>query len=265
MDNITYCQYQKIIRRSVWKQFKKEHPLFDLIIPIIVGLLIGILQSLYFTRSIEPILVTSGAAVVTVFIYIVLYLYYFSKEQVFVYNTNVEEVNRLGKMINPDVRFGLSEYRPNVRKPGDSRMVGVTIENLGVNEIKDCIVNLDSIELESYGTSHLPMTLHWSNDNSPASNGRLDIKPGQKVHLDIAYSKADYHSGEIKFASRKHLIAFMPGGYSTMFSIYGNSESNSYSKQRYSAKIVLEEGKDIRIENINTMPELGQQESTAGK
>ena len=90
----TYSEYQKTVRKLTWQRFKKDHPIFDLLTPLVIGVLVGLWESLKLVGKIE--LLTTGlvTAIITFLIYSVLYLWYFSREHVYIYSDQSKRIEQ---------------------------------------------------------------------------------------------------------------------------------------------------------------------------
>ncbi len=169
MEKVSYSQHQQIVRGKAWERFKKEHPLFDLIVPLGVGLVLGLIESFRIAGKIEPVIAASVTAAITIVIYCVLYIWYFSREHVFIYNNNKEQINSYidkyeAKPIRVNIGLDEWEYAESIslgvtHRPIDPSipmhtiisMVGIRVTNKEKNaELTNVYGSLNSLELRAY-------------------------------------------------------------------------------------------------------------------
>ena len=222
-------------------------PLIVLVIKWIIGGFDALLQEIL-NSALIYVLGTSGWVVVSLLVMLFLAPARIDQEK----QSSIKQLQKdkkelevtINELINPKIDVRLSEFRPNVM------MVGVKIENNGKSAIERCKVDLTDIDPDVEGMGNLPSELHWSDNNQPDENGFLTIPRGQEKSLDIASASDFYAAGEFKLRRGRSPIKFQPGTYSIKLSISGKSNSVDVPAQIYSAKIILEEDKDIRIEDV---------------
>ncbi len=210
MEKVTYSQYQKVIRRKAWERFKKEHPPFDLIVPLGIGLIFAVIESFLIAGRIEPVRTASATVAITVAIYCILYIWYFSREHVFLYNSNNEVINSYiekyeTKPIEVDIDLDEWEYVESVSLGVTSippipsapthriiSMVGIRVTNKENSDLTNVYGCLNSLDLLSYNGSHFILheeatrngsLLSWSGGSD---DGEISIKPGKHEILKIA-------------------------------------------------------------------------------
>ena len=255
MDKVTYRQYQKIIRRKAWDRFKREHPIFDLVVPLVIAFAVGLAESIRITGRVEPVITAFVTAVGTAIIYSILYIWYFSREHVAVYNGDQQQLAEQFNTIHPKVNLELSPYHPEAGDNG-VRWAGIYIQNRsGIQAIQQCKVQLISFYPKVRGVDNLPSDLMWSDNNRPDPNGFLKIDRDGTAILDIVVSYENYSGGTVTLRRGGGIVIFPPGVFAITFKINGTINSNDFDPQIYSANIVLEQGKDIRIENISKRSE----------
>jgi len=167
-----------------------------------------------------------------------------------------EKINKeQDELINPKVKLEFSPYHPEGGENG-VRWAGVYIHNLsGVQAIQQCKAQLLSFEPNVRGVNNLPSDLMWSDNNRPDSSGFLKIDRDGTAILYVVVSYENYSGGTVTLRRGGGIIVFPPGTYTITFKINGTINSNDFDPQIYSASIILEQGKDIRIENISKRSE----------
>lgn len=211
MKKITYSQYSKIIRGKAWERFRKDHPLFDLTSPLVIGLLIGIEESFRIAGRIEPLITALVPAVITVVMYSFLYISYCSREHVFIFNDANERINSYiekyeAKPIRVNIDLVEWEYAELVGLgvtsiPADpSKLTHTTISMAGIRvinkeknaELTSVYGSLNSLEVRCY-TGHRRIPFEEATRNGslfswsgPSNEGEVSIKPGKDRILKIA-------------------------------------------------------------------------------
>lgn len=167
-----------------------------------------------------------------------------------------EKINKeQEELIYPKVNLELSPYHPEAGDNG-VRWAGIYIQNRsGIQAIQQCKVQLISFYPKVRGVDNLPSDLMWSDNNRPDSNGFLKIDRDGTAILDIVVSYENYSGGTVTLRRGGGIVIFQPGVFAITFKINGTINSNDFDPQIYSANIVLEQGKDIRIENISKRSE----------
>jgi hypothetical protein len=139
MDKISYNQYQSLVRNRAWKRFKSEHPLFDLISPLVVGLVVGIIESFRLAKKIEPVTTAFVTAFVTSLVYGILYIWYFSREHVSIFNENKKRINEA----QPDDPFEFSVVEPPYHPNLNYVYAGIDVINKSAYQVQ-CFVNVQT-------------------------------------------------------------------------------------------------------------------------
>ena len=85
MEEMSYRQYQNRVRKGAWKKFSQKHGIPDLIISLVVSVIVGILSN-----SLYLAMITLG---VFYLIYSVIYLGYFAKEHVAIFNKQQKTID----------------------------------------------------------------------------------------------------------------------------------------------------------------------------
>jgi hypothetical protein len=182
-----------------------------------------------------------------------LYMWYFSREHVAIYNASQEQIEEQNKLINPPVKLELSLYRPdsyNVHQ----RWVGLYVHNKsGIHALERCKVTLISFKPKIKGTSQLPSELAWSKNNQPDENNFLVINRDGEAAFDIAVFLVDEDLHTIYLRRGYGIINPSPGKYTFQVRIDGVLNSYDIEPQIYSADMIIEQGKDVDIKNIRNV------------
>jgi len=175
-------------------------------------------------------------------------------------------ISNLKNLTSPEVKLYLQHYTPNPNAEGD-RWIGVRIINKsGVRSIERCkarlyqITNLSS-DIPYHLNGQLPSDLHWSDNNRPDDSGFVTIPREGEVSLDIARSRSNYQEGYFTLSRGDGFLYFPSGEYSVIFRIdgvirvfeNGNENTVDIPPQDYIAKVILEGGHDIRIDDIRKL------------
>ncbi len=189
----TYSEYQKTVRKQAWIRFKKDHPVFDLAAPLVIGVLVGLWESFRLVGRIE--LLTTGlvTAVVTFCIYSVVYLWYFSREHVFIYSEQAKSIEQFWPE-SLDIRvYHDFDMRELVDDKGNKiASVGFVAQNVSKkNQIVDLEAEIKSVsqtsfDLDSGEVITLPFFAErkvvWENEKT-----RVSLRPDQSMSFYLAY------------------------------------------------------------------------------
>lgn len=202
----TYSGYQKIVRNLAWKRFKNDHPVFDLIAPLIVGILVGLWESFRLAGKIEFLTTGLVTAMFTFCIYSVVYLWYFSREHFFIYN---EQINRI-EWFWPETLDINVDYDLDMKEVLDDRgnkitAAGFTTINAGKkHQVVELTAKIKSIAQTSFDPdSGEVITLPFFPDRKVVwENGEtlVALRPDQSMSFNFAYldleSPSKLHFGE---------------------------------------------------------------------
>ncbi len=260
---IKTAKYMGMVFKSAWATITKETG----IVKIVLGLLatVLILDCLIilaivglFPHWVIQLISDFGAEVRTGLTYFafgtivlgIVFPFIYFHEAAKIHGRQENTIQRQKNQIYPKAQFELSPYHPEAGDNG-VRWAGVYIQNKsGARSIKQCKVKLLSFVPEVRGVNNLPSDLMWSDNNRPDTNGFLIISRDGTVTLDIVVSYENYSGGTVTLRRGASVIIFSPGIYTIEFQIDGIIGDNDIVPQKFSANIVLEQGKDIRIEDI---------------
>lgn len=188
-----------------------------------------------------PVLFTVGLVILLWGIVLIVLV---SREPVIIYNSQEAEIAGLKRQLEPVIRIELDKFEPS------PVLVGVKIRNNGIYSLEKCqVVLLEDVNPRVHGAEKLPAELHWSTNN-PDQNGFVEIPRGQIKVLDIAETKQDFSRGNFTLRRRDDPVKFDPGEYSIKLSISGKSNGTDFPAQIYTARIILDKGLRISIEDI---------------
>lgn len=189
----TYSEYQKNVRKLAWKRFKKDHPVFDLTAPLVVGVVVGLWESLRLVGRIA--LLTTGlvTAVVTFYIYSVVYLWYFSREHVFIYNEQHKRIEQFWpESLDIHVYYNLDMRELMDDKGNKITSAGFTAKNASKkNRIVELTAEIKSISQTSFDPdSGEVITLRFFAERKVVwenSETLVNLRPDQTMSFVFAY------------------------------------------------------------------------------
>jgi hypothetical protein len=218
------------------------------IITIVIAALVIALSwwSLGKPFDLTPVLFTVGLVILLLGVVVIVFV---SREPVVIYNSQETELADLKSQLEPGISIVLDKFEPS------TGLVGVKIHNAGTHSLERCqVVLLEDVNPRVHGAEKLPAELHWSTNN-PDQNGFVEIPRGQTKVLDIAEAKQDFSRGNFTLRRRDNPVKFDPGQYSIKFAISGKSKGTDLPAQIYTARIILDKGLRISIEDIRQYTE----------
>ncbi len=257
------AKYMGMIFKSAWATVAKETGIVKIVLGLLAAVLIfdcliilAIVGS--FPHWVMQLINDFGSEIRTGLTYFAFgtillgmifpFIYFHEAAKIHVRQENT--IQKQKNQIYPRAKFELSPYHPEAGDNG-VRWAGVYIQNKsGARSIKQCKVKLLSFIPEIRGVNNLPSDLMWSDNNRPDANGFLIIPRDGTVTLDIVVSYENYSGGTVTLRRGANVIIFSPGIYTIEFQIDGIIGNSDIVPQKFSANIVLELGKDIRLEEI---------------
>jgi hypothetical protein len=199
-SKITYSEYQNIVRKQTWIRYKKDHSIFDLLIPLTVGVFIGLWESYRIIGRFE--LFTTGfvSAFAILYIYSVVYLFYFSREHVFIYSEQSTRIEQFW----PEALDILVFYNLDVQEYIDEEnseviAISFTVENENKkNKYIEMTAEIKSVSQTSFdpNTGEI-ITLPFFADRKVVwDNGEtvINLRPNQRMIFYFAYIDKGDHS-----------------------------------------------------------------------
>lgn len=273
-EKVRVCKYWRLILCESWYRAMEKSKMKGAFISVVVALLIvGILIIIYLcgilptswniviSDSISDLRLKTLYFILLAAVFLIILLASMIHMPAKLHEEQQIKLDNQEKIIHPDVNLKLTSYHPEAGANG-VRWAGVNIHNnSGKYAIKNCKAKLLEFSPKVRGVDNLPSVLQWSANNRPDPDGSLVISRDGDVTLDIAVSYENYIGGTITLVRGAHFIKFLPGKHKIKFRIDGTLGSNDIEPQIYSAKIVLEEGVDIKIKDIRHVKTKRKRES----
>ena len=146
MDKITYCQYQKIIRKISLDNINKKFGLWGIFIPCIASIFAGFIGWIYWGMRGEAMLLALAVLIICFIFFGIIYLcYYFPKGHVSLYNNQLMKIISFEYMKNNIVLPIRIYNNPFWFAPHNK--VGIWIDNPSINDhnLTDLYVELNKI------------------------------------------------------------------------------------------------------------------------
>jgi hypothetical protein len=267
MEEITYCQYQKIIRKGAWDKFSTNHGILDIIISLSVSVFVGFIWFFVFKRGDDSVSTALAVVVVFFLIYSIVYLGYFAREHASIYNEQKNEIAKFEKenqleSLNLNVENG--RIYPIYDSDGitvDKTILSVTNLNpkIKIVELEAAIVLIDQTfivpdnkECETVRFNEL-LELQWQDGKT-----KVDLKPDRNVGLNIS-------SFGREVTSRIH---FGASGFTTSYlfeleslfhyrvKFWGKFEGENNYRNFYYNGIIYSKPSELRLKGINNIESL---------
>jgi hypothetical protein len=199
MKKTSDCEYQKIIRHGAWDKFSQKHGTKDIIISSVVAVVIGIGWWFVFKRGDDSLLIALATLGIFFLVYCAIYLCYFRKEHVNLYNDEQERINQLEETwTGPQIELLLPVRTvnfPEVWAIGLPKFATISVQNPSKRQtITDLSVEWTKITWVQRNGQEIDQTLSFqafSGKPNMVFKSGITILPGSEERIDIARIKSE--------------------------------------------------------------------------